>query len=92
MNSFEKLFLSTGDIVKMGLAKSHSTLKNWRDRGEGPVYVRMPNGRYVYPLGEFLEWLCQSLPLKTLPSELLEGILEYARDLSVEGNREGGVS
>jgi hypothetical protein len=82
MSSFEKLFLSTGDIVKMGLAKSHSTLKNWRDRGEGPVYVRMPNGRYVYPLGEFLQWLIERYIPKTtgLNSDTLERILELAHD------------
>jgi hypothetical protein len=82
MNPLYKAFLTPKDLEKLGLVQSQSTLRNWRKRGVGPVWVAKPHHRFVYPLDSLLEWLkgSQSPWAQCLSSPLLVKILETAKN------------
>lgn len=77
----EGLFLTPKDLVKLGIVRSHSTLRNWREDFEGsPPYLALPGRRYIYPLGAFLSWLTKIHVPKVcgIDGVILERILELA--------------
>lgn len=39
------------------LGVHRTTLERWRREGEGPAYIKLPTGRYLYPRDQFNEWL-----------------------------------
>lgn len=53
-------YLKPDEVLEI-LGCSRTTLYRWREKGTGPAYVRMPNGRYLYPRSEFTAWVSEHL-------------------------------
>jgi len=53
--------VSGKDIVALGLVGSDATLTNWRKRGDGPPYLRISMGKYLFPVDGLLEWVASTL-------------------------------
>lgn len=52
----EREALAPADSIAEFLARSPKTLANWRWRGYGPPYYKLPGGVF-YRLSEVREWL-----------------------------------
>lgn len=60
-----KPWLSSKDLVTLGISQSEETLSRWRRRGEGPQSYRFSAGKFLYEKNSVLEWMesCR-LPIK----------------------------
>ncbi len=45
------------DLIKLGLERSEKTMANKRSAGSGADFVKLPNGRVVYPKEPYLDHL-----------------------------------
>ncbi|RYH67993.1 MAG: hypothetical protein EON54_03275 [Alcaligenaceae bacterium] len=52
------LYLSRRKVAARG-GLSPNTLKNYADRGVGPVFIRLPTGACRYSVAAFDAWLAQ---------------------------------
>lgn len=53
--------ISGKDIVALGLVQSEATLTRWRASGEGPPYLKISKGKYLFPVDGLLQWIESSL-------------------------------
>lgn len=62
----ENKFLTSRQLVMLGIAKSEDTLSRWRHLGNGPQCYKFSNGKYVYDASGLIDWLegCVIAPKK----------------------------
>ena len=58
----EKLFgknkwISSKNLVSLGIAQSDETLSRWRKKGEGPKFYRFSSGKFLYDIEDVIEWI-----------------------------------
>lgn len=53
-------YLKSAEVQEL-LGCHEQTLLNWRKRGIGPAYVKLPNGRFLYPKDRLEAWLEEHL-------------------------------
>ena len=51
--------LTTSDIAQMFGVTEH-TVREWRKKGEGPPWIKLPSNTYRYPRTDLEQWLAQN--------------------------------
>ena len=57
MNDID-VYLTTKDAARV-VTLSHRTLEGMRSRGDGPRFIRLPNGRIRYRKQDLIVWMEQ---------------------------------
>jgi predicted DNA-binding transcriptional regulator AlpA len=55
--------LDTAAVAQLFSVTEH-TVREWRKKGEGPPWIKLPSGTYRYPRTDLEEWLTQSTKKK----------------------------
>jgi predicted DNA-binding transcriptional regulator AlpA len=51
--------LDTAAVAQL-LSVTPHTVREWRKKGEGPPWIRLPSGTYRYPRTDLEKWLSQN--------------------------------